>query len=215
MKRTTAFILVIAVLFSLCSCAAKRTGGDTEETDPVSVTETTLPEVVTEDSLTLEQIDPASAAVVYFSLGDPVEDAAKEIAKQTGASVFRIETEKPYPEDPLDRAEVIKAERENNVRPKLKSTAADLSGADIVFIGFPVWEGTLPMAVCTFLEDHDLYGKAVIPFCYAENGAAGSSLNDISALCRLDVMTLCYVFDTEKPAEKELTAWLDGVLYGS
>lgn len=41
----------------------------------------------------------------------------------------------------------------------------DLSGYDIIFVGFPVWWGREPIIIDTFLESNDLTGKTVIPFC--------------------------------------------------
>ncbi|MBR4445205.1 MAG: hypothetical protein IKS37_04855 [Solobacterium sp.] len=42
---------------------------------------------------------------------------------------------------------------------------SDLSGYDVIFVGFPVWWGREPSIIDTFLESNDLTGKTVIPFC--------------------------------------------------
>lgn len=51
---------------------------------------------------------------------------------------------------------------------------------DVVFVCVPVWWYTAPMPVFTFLEQYDLKGKTIIPFCTAYSGPS-STLRDIEA----------------------------------
>ncbi|MGI6006298.1 MAG: flavodoxin [Ruminococcus sp.] len=39
----------------------------------------------------------------------------------------------------------------------------DISGYDVIFLGFPNWWNTLPMPVVTFLEQCSWDGKKIIP----------------------------------------------------
>ena len=41
----------------------------------------------------------------------------------------------------------------------------------------------MPMAVCTFLEQYDFFGKTIIPFCTHEGSGLGKSESDIEKLC--------------------------------
>lgn len=50
---------------------------------------------------------------------------------------------------------------------------------DIIFLGYPNWFGTVPMAVLTFIEEHDLSGKTIIPFCTHGGSGLGRGPNDI------------------------------------
>ncbi|WP_346433077.1 flavodoxin [Breoghania sp.] len=54
---------------------------------------------------------------------------------------------------------------------------------DVVFVGFPNWWSTMPMAYFTFPESHDLTGKTFIPFCTHEGSYLGRSERDLQALC--------------------------------
>jgi hypothetical protein len=36
----------------------------------------------------------------------------------------------------------------------------------VIYLGYPNWWGTLPMAVFTFLETHEFAGKTVVPVLY-------------------------------------------------
>ena len=55
--------------------------------------------------------------------------------------------------------------------------------ADVIFVGYPIWCGTMPMPMYTFLEHYDLTGKTIVPFCTHEGSGFGSSLAEIAKVC--------------------------------
>ena len=105
--------------------------------------------------------------VAYFSWGGNTQYLAENIADQTGADLFRIETITPYPTDYNQCTQVAREELDNNVHPELNATVEDIDQYDIIFVGCPVWWHTAPMAICSFLEDsgYDLSDKIIVPFC--------------------------------------------------
>ena len=105
--------------------------------------------------------------VAYFSWSGNTQFLAENIAEQTGADLFRIETVTPYPTDYNQCTQVAREELNNNVHPELNATVEDIDQYDIIFVGCPVWWHTAPMAICSFLEDsgYDLSGKIIVPFC--------------------------------------------------
>lgn len=105
--------------------------------------------------------------IAYFSWTGKTKQMAENIAKHTGGTLFRIETVKTYPSEYTPHTEVAKAERDNEIRPELKTTVENLDQYDTVFIGCPVWWHTAPMAIWSFLEgkNYDFKGKTIIPFC--------------------------------------------------
>jgi len=124
--------------------------------------------------------------VVYFSRAD--ENAkvgyiaegntaivAKLIAQKMHADVFEIVPEKPYPADYESCVAYVKNEQRNNARPAYTGDV-DISPYDTIFIGYPIWCGDLPPVVYTFIEEHDMDGKMIIPFCTHEgSGMAGTA----------------------------------------
>ena len=52
-----------------------------------------------------------------------------------------------------------------------------------IYLGFPNWWGTMPMAVFTFLETHDFSGNTIVPFCTHEGSGMGRSERDIRKFC--------------------------------
>lgn len=103
--------------------------------------------------------------VAYFSWGGTTQRMAQEIARQTGADIFRIEPVIPYPTEYTPCTEVALEEKNNNARPAIAGTVENWADYDTVFIGCPVWWWTTPMIICTFAESYDFDGKTVVPFC--------------------------------------------------
>lgn len=48
---------------------------------------------------------------------------------------------------------------------------------EVIFVGFPNWVGTMPMAVFTFLEQYDFSGKTLIPFCTHDSYGVGRAFD--------------------------------------
>lgn len=111
------------------------------------------------------------------------EVIAKKIQELTGGDMFEIKTVKTYPEDYTETTEVAKEEKWQNARPELANKLDDISSYDVIFLGYPNWWGTMPMAVFTFLESYDFAGKTIVPFCTHEGSGMGSSERDIKKLC--------------------------------
>lgn len=218
MKKSLALILVFSLLFAFTACGGDKGGkddkGDMSLTadEQEKTTEISTTELVTVESLGEDKDSELNILVAYFSEDDGIEVAAKAAAEDLGADIFHIEAELPYPDDEIELEKRIKEEKENGVRPLLKNNLPDTDKYDIVVLGYPVWADTLPMAVCTFIEDHDMYGKAIIPFYINESGNEANSLTDLAALCRLDKMTLSYSIADPEPAP--FLMWLDSVIYG-
>lgn len=111
------------------------------------------------------------------------EIVAQKIQKLTGGDLFEIRTAKQYPEDYYKATEIAKEEKRQNARPELANKLDDISPYEVVFLGYPNWWGTMPMAVFTFLESYDFTGKTIAPFCTHEGSGLGSSERDIKKLC--------------------------------
>ena len=109
--------------------------------------------------------------VAYFSRSGNTEQVATAIAEHTGATLYRIEMEVPYPEDFEDCATEAKSELNDSIFPALKDTIADFDKYDVIFVGGPVWWHTAPMPVLSFLKKsgYDFNGKIVVPFCSYAN----------------------------------------------
>lgn len=152
--------------------------------------------------------------VAYFSWSGNTASVAKVIAEALGAEIFEIKTAKPYPEDYDATLDVAKAEQGRNDRPELSARVGDMGQYDTVFLGYPNWWGTLPMALFTFLEGHDLAGKRVIPFVTHGGSSFGRSLNDIKKLApkaELEEKGLSVSGSRASGARDQVLSWLKGL----
>lgn len=85
-----------------------------------------------------------------FSWSGNTRNLAHQIQELTGGDLFEIETVKAYPEKYRSCTEYAKKEKEADARPALKSKVKDMDAYDVVYVGFPNWWGTAPMAIWSF-----------------------------------------------------------------
>ncbi len=82
----------------------------------------------------------------------------------------------------------------------------------MIYLGFPNYWGTLPMAVFTFLEHYDFSSKTIIPFCTHEGSGMGSSISDIKQLCpTANVKSgLAVHGGSVQQSKKDIEKWIQG-----
>lgn len=125
----------------------------------------------------------AKVLVAYFTLSGNTEKVAKNIQKAVDGDLYKIELLKPYPKEYKKQTELAKQELKDNVFPAIKEGPANIDDYDVVFIGSPVWWGTISTPVRTFLNSGNLKGKVVIPFVTHGGGGADNSFSDTKKLC--------------------------------
>lgn len=111
------------------------------------------------------------------------EVAAGIIAELTGADSFKIEQVQSYSDDYNECIAQAQSDQKREARPELKSYPDSIDAYDTIYLGFPNYWSTMPMAVFTFLEHFDFTGKTIKPFCTHEGSGMGSSVSDIKKLC--------------------------------
>ncbi|MDE7361375.1 MAG: flavodoxin [Oscillospiraceae bacterium] len=109
------------------------------------------------------------------------EYAAEIIARLTGGELFKIEQKTPYSDNYNECIKQAKSDQKNNLRPELVKYPDSIAEYDTIYLGYPNYWGTLPMAVFTFLERYDFSGKVIRPFCTHEGSGLGGSIGDICA----------------------------------
>lgn len=128
-----------------------------------------------------EGIDVSTSASIVDSGGryGTTEYVANLIQQTAGGDLHLIETAVPYTADFDELRDVNHEEMQQNFLPELKESDLDVSQYDTVFIGYPVWATEVPQAVLSFLDEYDLSGKTIIPFCTHDGYGAGSSYDTI------------------------------------
>ena len=107
------------------------------------------------------------------------EKAAKMLAELTGADLFKIEQKEPYSANYRACVEQARKDKQENARPELVSLPENFDKYDEIYLGYPNYCGTMPMAVYTFLESLDFSGKKIHPFCTHEGSGLAGTERDI------------------------------------
>lgn len=162
MKR---FLIVLLSLLLVCSLSLAED----------AVTSATLKI----DRLPAVEAQENGILVAFFSPDDTVRAASYAIAAELSADLLEIVPEEPYTTDDLNyfnsQARSMTEMKDSNARPAIAGLPEDLSGYNTVFLGYPIWGGMAPKIICTFLENADLSGKTIIPFCTSNSSGLGSS----------------------------------------
>lgn len=112
------------------------------------------------------------------------EVAAETIQKAVGGTLFEVDTVKSYPIDYTACTEEAQQELRENARPELKAYLDSLDDYQTIFVGYPNWWGTMPMAMFHFLEHYNNWsGKKILPFCTNEGSGMGKSEQDLKRIC--------------------------------
>ena len=127
-----------------------------------------------------------NALVVYFSATGNTQRAAESIAEAAGADLYEIVPEEPYTSADLDwndpDSRVSREHEDPSLRPAIGGEALNPENYDTVFLGYPIWWGEAPNIIRTFLEENDLSGKTIIPFCTSSSSGIGSSAENLQTL---------------------------------
>lgn len=123
-----------------------------------------------------------SGSYRHIDVGN-TEVVAGMIRDVTGADMFRIEMAEPYSDVYDECIAQAKEDQRKGPRPELRTYLDGIDGYDTVYLGFPDYWGTMPMAVFTFLERYDFSGKTIRLFCTHEGSGFGSALSDLKREC--------------------------------
>ena len=113
--------------------------------------------------------------VAFFSATGSTGEIANNLAEVAGAEIYEIKPETPYTSQDLNwnnsssRSSVEMQDK--NSRPALSDKSANISDAEIIFLGFPIWWYVAPHIINSFLESYDFSGKKIILF--ATSGGSG------------------------------------------
>lgn len=72
---------------------------------------------------------------------------------------------------------------DETARPAIANSIENIDEYDTIFIGYPIWWGTMPRIINTFLDTYDLSGKTIMPFCTSGGSGISSSVSAIKNAC--------------------------------
>jgi flavodoxin len=154
--------------------------------------------------------------VVYFSWGGNTRGIAQQIHQRIGgdsssqSELFEIECVKPYSTNYNTCLEEAQRDQRQQARPALKTHVSSMTQYDVIFLGYPNWWASIPMPIASFLEEYDLAGKTIIPFCSHGGGRFGQSLTAIAKLIPRakigEALSVSYSGGNSLP--RDIDAWL-------
>lgn len=164
MKKLLASIMAVMLVLAMTSCSGGNSGASG-------------------DDQAAQQNTDVRSIVVYFSCTGNTKAVAEEVAAQTGSELHEIVPEEPYTEEDLNynndncRANVEMNDPES--RPAISNTIENFSEYDTIYIGYPIWWGSLPRIMNTFLDTYDFSGKTIVPFCTSGSSSISQSVSVI------------------------------------
>ncbi len=151
--------------------------------------------------------------IAYFSKTGNTRAVAEEIQQTVGGEIFQITTVAPYPENYQTTTGIARQEQNSNARPQLASAVSDMDSYSTIYLGYPIWWGTMPMAVFTFLEQYDFTGKTIAPFCTHGGSGLGRGPADIQRLAPQATVAegLAVRGDAASNAKEAVSRWLQRI----
>ena len=162
-----------------------------------------------------ESTNSSNALVTYFSRSGEnyqagyvnkgsTEIVAEMVSKEIKSNLFKIEPVDPYPDDYNEMLNVSRTETATNARPEIKYTIDDFDKYDTIFLGYPIWNGTCPMIIRTFIESYDFKDKTIIPFSTHAGSGLGSSVSVLkSELPNSNILDGFSILGTKVQNDKE------------
>jgi flavodoxin len=141
---------------------------------------------------------------------------AEMIQEEVGGDLFHIQRATAYPTGYSDCTAEAQREKNANARPALLETK-DIDDYDIIFLGYPIWWGDMPMPVYTFIEGHNWNGKTVIPFCTHAGSGLSGTVGTLRTKCVgatvLDGFSIAGTTaqNSRTQARQSVTNWLNGL----
>jgi flavodoxin len=128
-----------------------------------------------------DPVEPGKTLVVYFTRTNNTQRIANHINDIMNVDMYQIQVVNPYPEDYDQTTQVAQQEKNNNARPEIANLPENIDEYETIIIGFPIWWGSRPMVIATFLEAFDFTGKNIVPFCTHGGGGVSQAFTEVQA----------------------------------
>ncbi len=189
--------IVLGIILTACLVACSYSGKDlVEEQDEEVISNQEVSDTEEQDtSAELEKTDldadseqenEERVAVVFFSGTGNTKEVANLIAKEANADIFEIIPEDIYTSDDLNyNDDNCRANREMNddsARPAISNDLSVASEYDVIYLGYPIWWGTAPRIIQTFIESYDLSGATIYTFCTSGGSGIENSISELQKL---------------------------------
>ncbi len=160
-----------------------------------------------------ENVNAVSSASLMEENGTLIGNSellVEMLENATGYPSYAIRTKKKYSSGYGDTVSEAKKEMDENTSSELEQDMPELSDYDTVILVYPLWWGTLPMPVQTFLEENDMNGKIIYSLVTHGGSGFGSAIQDTGRYTKAEVSleNLSVYDDDVTEALPEVVAWV-------
>lgn len=177
------YFMFLFLIFMLVSCNNLSNTSTNSSSEKISRTSTNTTNSGVIDSTSTTKPDISNIAVIYFSATNHTKIIAEYISEYYSCEIIEIEAKIEYTSDDLNynnsNSRVVKEHNDSSIRPELKNNI-DVSNYDYIYLGYPIWWGEAPNILYTFVENTNLSGKNIYPFCTSASSSLGSSASNLS-----------------------------------
>ena len=100
----------------------------------------------------------------------------------------------------------------SDARPELSTHVESMDDYNTIYIGYPIWWYIEPMAIRTFLEEYDLSGKTIIPFCTTMGAGVEESVENITSLAEgATVLNGITIHTGQQDQSADISEWLSEI----
>ena len=155
----------------------------TQQTQTITIINTTASEIPIPTTTPTSN----SSLVVYFSNTGNTKSLAEKIAEITGSDIYELIPKTPYTSEDLNyndnNSRANKEMNDETARPEINGALENIANYDTILLGYPIWWGTCPRIINTFLESYDFSGKTIMPFCTSGSSNITTSVSVIKTAC--------------------------------
>lgn len=211
---------ILLIPFMLLTVMAMAACGGPDD-DPVSPETPGQPENPGGDGDDPETPAPGGSGrylVLYCSRTSNTERVAQQIQATLDCDILEVEPATPYENDydaMLGRAQTeLAAIRQGNY-PAIETSVDSFDQYDTIFIGYPIWYGSMATPMQAFLHEHapKLSGKRIALFATSGSSGISASVSEARALCTgaTFTQTLLLTSSTLSQTANRVTAWLEAI----
>ena len=186
-KRSVASLIAVIFAFVfVVGCSTNSVSDISSDNINQSEQDASQHDSVSDLSTESNIIEQGKSAVVYFSATGNTAEAVQIIAGETGADIFEIVPQEVYTSEDLnyndDNCRANQEMNDDNARPAIADDLSVVSEYDRIYLGYPIWWGTAPRIIQTFLEEYDLSQATIYIFCTSGGSGVEQSVRDLQSL---------------------------------
>lgn len=214
MRKFLFIPLLLVTMMSMASC-----GGS--DNDPLPPETPEQPENPGEDDDDPDTPTPGGNGrylVLYCSRTSNTEHVAQQIQTTLDCDILEVVPQTAYENDynaMLSRAQTeLAAIRQGNY-PAIRTSVESFDGYDMIFVGYPIWYGSMATPMQTFLHEHaaKLAGKRIALFATSGSSGISSSVSEARALCPDATFTETLLLTSSALSQmaSRVTSWLESL----